>query len=75
MWVRGIYVCMWGREGSIDMEGLILSFLSMVKAELHPKPKLSMFCAQLSFEKLYDFLEANCLRNSKVALISRPSGV
>ena len=43
------------------------------KGELHPKPKLSMFCA-LSQLKIVTVLKkkkhprANCLRNSKMAL-------
>ena len=45
----------------------------MLKGELHPNPKLSIFCAlshnyQHGFEKWDKDLEANCLKNSKIAL-------
>ena len=37
------------------------------KGELHPKLELSMFFSRLStpFEKQYDYLEPNCMGNSK----------
>ena len=45
----------------------------VLKGEGHPKQKNSMFCAlfqnyQHCFEKRYMHPQANCLRNSKIAL-------
>ena len=60
-----------------DMSGILFFIFASchpLKKELHPKQKLCMFCElsqnyQHSFQKLNDYLEANCLRNSKMATV------
>ena len=52
---------------------VVLGHKWLFKRELHPKPKLSMFCAlsqkcQHFFRKYYKQPKANCLRNSKLEL-------
>ena len=47
--------------------------LPKLKGELHPKPTMSMLYVlppncQYFFQTQYDYLEAKCLKNSKIAL-------
>ena len=56
---------------SISLTKVSTQYQSLLGKPEHPKSKLSMFCAPSQkfffffFAKKYDYLEANCLKNSK----------